>query len=70
MQVGDIVKILKRYPQDYDVRIFYNLSLDELDSMTVEDIGMTNFWVDSIEIHELGSSGYEQNGEVIIVGSE
>lgn len=59
MQVGDIIKILKRYPQDYDVRIFYNNSLDE-----------TNFWVDSIEIHELGSSGYEQNGEVIIVGSE
>ena len=70
MQVGDIVKILKRYPQDYDVRVFYNKSLDELHDMTKDDIYFTNFWVDSIEIHELGSSGYEENGEVIIVGSE
>lgn len=70
MQVGDIVKILKRYPQDYDVRIFYNLSMDELESMNVDDLWSINFWVDSIEIHELGSSGYEENGEVIIVGSE
>ncbi len=38
--------------------------------MTKDDIYLTNFWVDSIEVHEVGSSGYEENGEVIIVGSE
>lgn len=70
MQVGDIVKILQRYPQDYDVRIFYNKSLEELDDMTKDDIYLTNFWVDSIEVHELGASGYEENGEVVIIGSE
>ena len=70
MQVGDIVKILQRYPQDYDVRVFYNKSLDELNDMTKDEIYLTNFWVDSIEVRELASSGYEENGEVVIIGSE
>ena len=29
-----------------------------------------NYWINDIEVHEKNSSGYEQNGEVILIGEE
>ena len=70
MKVYQLIKKLQALPKNYDVRIDYNLSLNDLDNMSLDDIRLTNYWVDSIEFHEKGSSGYECNGEVVILGSE
>jgi hypothetical protein len=70
MIVKDLIKKLKAVPQDYDVRIFYKLSMEDLEDMTDNDIYFTNFWVDGVEVHGLGASGYETNGEVIITGDQ
>jgi hypothetical protein len=70
MIVKDLIKKLKAVPQDYDVRIFYKLSMEDLEDMTDDDIYFTNFWVDKVEVHGLGASGYETNGEVIIIGDQ
>jgi hypothetical protein len=70
MIVKDLIKKLKGVPQDYDVRIFYKLSMENLEDMTDDDIYFTNFWVDEVEVHGLGASGYETNGEVIIIGDQ
>ena len=70
MKVYQLIKKLQALPKNYDVRIDYNLSLNDLDDMSLDDIRLTNYWVDSVEFHEKGSSGYEDFGEVIILGSE
>jgi len=31
---------------------------------------LSNYWINDIEVHEKNSSGYEQNGEVILIGVE
>lgn len=68
MIVRDLIKLLKQLPKDcqeLDVRVFYNCKEEDLG-----DNYHTNFWVDGIEVHSTGSSGYELNGEVILIGSE
>jgi hypothetical protein len=73
MIVKELIKLLKQLPKDcqeLDVRVFYNKSYKELDEMTKDDIYFTNFWLDSIEVHATGSSGFEEYGEVILIGSE
>tara|TARA_A100001201_G_scaffold36568_1_gene38433 strand:- start:187 stop:372 length:186 start_codon:yes stop_codon:yes gene_type:complete len=31
---------------------------------------LSNYWINDIEVHNKNSSGYEQNGEVILIGEE
>ena len=66
-KTNKLINKLKKLPKTYDVRIDYNLSYDDTN---IDDIRLTNYWVDSIEFHEKGSSGYECNGEVVILGGE
>ena len=68
MMVKELIKLLKQLPKDcqeLDVRVFYDCKEEELG-----DNYNTNFWVDKIEVHATGSSGYELNGEVLLIGSE
>ena len=69
MRVKELINKLKTMPQDYDVRIEYDVSLKEMEEMTPEDF-LINFWVDGVECFRQGSSGYEDFGEVVIRGSE
>lgn len=66
MIVSQLIKKLQDLPQDYSVRIEYCLSDDTMD---MNDIIHNNYWVDSIELHKRGSSGYP-NGEIVILGGE
>ncbi len=34
------------------------------------NLNMENYWVHSIEVANAGQSGYELNGEVILIGEE
>jgi hypothetical protein len=69
MKVKDLIEKLKVMPMDYDVRIEYDKSLKEMEEMSAEDF-LVNFWIDSVELHKHGSSGYEEFGEVVIRGTE
>lgn len=69
MKVKDLINKLKTMPQDYDVRIEYDKSLKEMEEMSAEDF-LVNFWIDSVELHQHGASGYEEFGEVVIRGTE
>jgi hypothetical protein len=35
-----------------------------------EEEDFSNYWISNIEVHEKNNSGYEQNGEVILIGEE
>ena len=69
MKVYQLIKKLQALPKNYDVRIDYNLSLNDLDNMSLDDVRLTNYWVDKVECVKAGSLGYEF-GEVIILGSQ
>ena len=34
------------------------------------DLNMENYWLHEIEVYDTGQSGYELNGEVILIGRE
>ena len=34
------------------------------------DLNMENYWLLELEVHDTGQSGYELNGEVILIGEE
>jgi hypothetical protein len=70
MKVYQLINKLKDLPKDYDIRIDYNLSHDDIENMSVDDLRLTNYWARDVEIIRKGSSGYESFGEVIILGSE
>jgi len=70
MKVYQLINKLKDLPKDYDIRIDYNLSRDDIENMSIDDIRLTNYWASDVEIIRKGSSGYEDFGEVIILGSE
>ena len=61
MRVDTLIKILN---QEKDksllVRVVTNNGEEDL----------SNYWINNIEVHEKKSSGYEQNGEVILIGEE
>lgn len=62
MNVGDLIALLQTCPKDLDVRVTIP---------TMEEEGWTeNFWVDSLNVYPKGSSGYEDDGEVVIGGAE
>ena len=53
MKVYQLINKLKNLPRDYDVRIDYNLSYDDTN---IDDIRLTNYWVDSIEFQDRKST--------------
>ena len=42
----------------------------DVNTKNVNSDDPTNYWVNSVEQHETGRSGYEENGEVILNTSE
>jgi hypothetical protein len=55
MKVKELIKLLQKCDQDLEVNTY-----NELDDTT-------NFWVVGVEEFPKGSSGYELNGEVMII---
>jgi len=66
MKVYQLIEKLKQLPKNYDVRIDYNINIRDV---VLDDL-LLNYWVNEIELHKKGSSGYEDFGEVVILGSE
>lgn len=61
MKAKDLIKLLEKMPQDLPVRIL----IDHEDHDDDE-----NYWVNKVEVSKKGSSGYELEGEIRILGSE
>ena len=59
MKVKELIKLLQECDQNLEVNTFNKNSDDP-----------TNYWVVDIEEFSKGSSGYEQDGEVMIITSE
>ena len=59
MKVKELIKLLQKCDQNLEVNTFNKNSDDP-----------TNYWVVDIEEFSKGSSGYEQDGEVMIITSE
>lgn len=57
MTVEELIKALSKVPQDLMVRA-------EAEVTIADDT--TNYWVQGLEVHPTGSSGYELNGEVVL----
>ena len=34
------------------------------------DLNMENYWLLELEVHDTGQSGYELNGEVLLIGAQ
>ena len=61
MTVKELIEALSKVPQDLMVRA-------EAEVTVADDT--TNYWVQGLEVHETGSSGYELNGEVVLIIGE
>ena len=62
MNVKELINRLKDCDPELEVRLVIPIA---------EEQGWTeNFWVDSLNVYPKGSSGYEEEGEVVIGGSE
>tara|TARA_R110002096_G_scaffold414805_2_gene616100 strand:+ start:943 stop:1122 length:180 start_codon:yes stop_codon:yes gene_type:complete len=59
MKVKELIKILQVCNQESEVNTFNHNSDDP-----------TNFWVIDVEESRIGSSGYEEEGEVRLITSE
>lgn len=61
MKAKDLIKLLEKMPQNLPVRIIIDQEGHEDDE---------NYWVNKVEVSKKGSSGYELEGEIRILGSE
>tara|TARA_R110000772_G_scaffold32281_2_gene79178 strand:- start:522 stop:701 length:180 start_codon:yes stop_codon:yes gene_type:complete len=59
MKVKELIKRLQKCDQELDVNTFKEKSEDP-----------TNYWVVDIEEYPKGSSGYENDGEVLLITQE
>ena len=59
MNVGELIKVLKKLPKTLDIRLVEEGGNDE-----------ANIWLSEVEVSKKGESGYEEFGEVRLVGSE
>tara|TARA_A100001201_G_scaffold134926_1_gene122880 strand:+ start:1581 stop:1763 length:183 start_codon:yes stop_codon:yes gene_type:complete len=60
MEVKDLIKELKKLPQDLPIRTLQDNVPDD----------MPNEWVTYVEVHETGQSGYEVSGEVVLITTQ
>ena len=60
MKVKELITILSKYPQIQDLDIV--LSINDLNG------SIDNHWINDIEFNVKGDSGYEEDGEVRLIG--
>ena len=61
MRVDTLIKILNQVKdKSLLVRVVTNNG----------EVDLSNYWINNIEVHKKNNSGYEQNGEVILIGEE
>jgi len=64
MTVKDLIKQLEQVDdKSLPIRVLE-------DNPDNPDFNMTNYWLGDIEVVDTGSSGYENSGEVILIGGE
>ncbi len=59
MKVKELIKLLQECDQELEVNTFNENSADP-----------TNYWVKDVEEFSKGSSGYEEDGEVLLITTE
>ena len=65
MTVKDLLNVLQKI-QDKSLSI----RVIETNDFDIDGNPKPNFWLDEIEVSEKGQSGYEQNGEIRLIGRE
>jgi hypothetical protein len=65
MTVKDLINVLQNIEdKSLLIRVIENNDFD------IDGNPKPNFWLSGIEVSEEGQSGYEQNGEIRLIGSE
>ena len=65
MPVKDLINVLQKI-EDKSLLI----RVIETNDFDIDGNPKPNFWLNEIEVSEKGQSGYEQNGEIRLIGSE
>jgi len=65
MTVEDLINVLQKI-EDKSLLI----RVIETNDFDIDGNPKPNFWLNEIEVSEKGQSGYEQNGEIRLIGSE
>ena len=63
MKVKELIEKLKKCDQELDINTFR-------DQFNPDDCDTTNYWVIDVQEYPKGSSGYENDGEVLLITSE
>ena len=65
MKVKDLINVLQKIEdKSLSIRVI------ETNDFDIDGNPKPNFWLDEIEVSEKGQSGYEQNGEIRLIGRE
>jgi len=65
MTVEDLINVLQKI-EDKSLLI----RVIETNDFDIDGNPKPNFWLNEIEVSEKGQSGYEQNGEIRLIGGE
>lgn len=64
MTVKQLINLLNQIEdKDLPIRVLEN-------NPSNPDLNITNFWLDTVDVANTGTSGYENSGEVILIGEE
>ena len=64
MTVKELLELLEKVDdKDLPIRVLEN-------NPNNPEFNMTNYWLYDIEVVDIGTSGYENSGEVILTGGE
>ena len=64
MTVEELIKELNLIEdKDLNIRVLEN-------NPESPNFNTVNYWLSNIEVHNTGQSGYEQNGEITLIGEE
>tara|TARA_R100001244_G_scaffold25149_2_gene25756 strand:+ start:216 stop:407 length:192 start_codon:yes stop_codon:yes gene_type:complete len=63
MKVKELIEKLQQTDSELEVNTWRN-------QFSPEEYDATNYWVYGIQEHKKGSSGYEEEGEVLLLTSE
>ena len=61
--VKELIELLMECPKDLPVRLVQ-------DTSSYPNGDMPNYWLTEIEWHDTGDSGYEDCGEITLIGKE